>query len=80
MSLTLRRGADESPDHFQVYSDQVRIGAIYQAHSTPGGERWYWGLNGVENGPGPFNGFVASLDEAKAGSPRHGGAGSRPRD
>jgi hypothetical protein len=29
-------------------------------------QRWYWGLNGVENGPGPFNGFVPTLDDAKA--------------
>jgi hypothetical protein len=24
------------------------------------------GLNGIQNGPGPFNGFVATLDAAKA--------------
>jgi hypothetical protein len=25
---------------------------------SPGGSHWYWGLNGVQNGPGPFSGFV----------------------
>jgi hypothetical protein len=43
-----------------------RVGAIYRAHNTPDDDRWFWGLNGVENGPGPFNGFVPTLEDAKA--------------
>ena len=30
------------------------------------GNKWFWGLHGVQNGPGPFNGFVRTLDDAKA--------------
>jgi hypothetical protein len=30
----LRHEADDSPDHFQVYSGQVRVGTIYRAHNT----------------------------------------------
>ena len=54
----------DSADRYQVYSGEVRVGAIYRAHNTPGGDRWFWGLNGVQNGPGPFNGFVRTLDGA----------------
>ena len=60
--LKLRHEADGSPDHFQVYTGQVRIGTIYKTS----GNSWFWGLNGVQNGPGPFNGFVGTLDDAKA--------------
>jgi hypothetical protein len=64
--LKLRHEADDSADHFQIYTGQVRIGTIYKSSGNPTGNRWYWGLNGVENGPGPFNGFVRTLDDAKA--------------
>ena len=64
--LKLRHEAGDSADRYRVYSGEVRVGAIYRAHNTPGGDRWFWGLNGVENGPGPFNGFVRTLDDAKA--------------
>jgi hypothetical protein len=57
---------DDSPDHFQVYTGQVRVGTIYKTSGNPTGNQWYWGLNGVQNGPGPFNGFVRTLDDAKA--------------
>ena len=60
--LKLRHEADDRPDHFQVYTGQVRIGAIYKTS----GNKWFWGLHGVQNGPGPFNGFVRTLDDAKA--------------
>jgi hypothetical protein len=30
------------------------------------GNSWFWGLHGVQNGPGPINGFVRTLDDAKA--------------
>ena len=36
--LKLRR-EDVSPDHFQVYSGQVRIGTIYKTSGTPEGRR-----------------------------------------
>jgi hypothetical protein len=62
----LRHEADDGPEHFQVYTGQVHIGTIYKASGNPTGNRWYWRLNGVENGPGPFNGFVRTLDDAKA--------------
>jgi hypothetical protein len=29
LMLKLRREADDSPDHFQVYTGDVRIGTIY---------------------------------------------------
>jgi hypothetical protein len=64
--LRLRHEADDSPDHFQVYTGQVRIGTIYKTSGNPSGNSWFWGLNGVQNGPGPFNGFVRTLDDAKA--------------
>ena len=65
--LKLRHEADDSAEHFQVYTGQVRIGTIYKTSGNPTGNQWYWGLNGVENGPGPFNnGFVRTLDDAKA--------------
>ena len=57
---------DDSPDHFQVYTGQVRVGTIYKTSGNPTGNQWFWGLNGVENGPGPFNGFVRTLEDAKA--------------
>jgi hypothetical protein len=50
--LKLRHEAGDGADRYQVYSGEVRVGAIYRAHNTPGGDRWFWGLNGVENGPG----------------------------
>jgi hypothetical protein len=31
-----------------------------------GGNEWMWFLNGVQNGPGPFNGFVRTFEDAKA--------------
>jgi hypothetical protein len=64
--LKLRHEADDSADHFQVYTGQVRIGTIYKSNGNPTGNQWYWGLNGVQNGPGPFNGFVRTLEDAKA--------------
>ena len=64
--LKLRHEADDSPDHFQVYTGAVRIGTIYKTRGNPSGNSWFWGLNGVQNGPGPFNGFVLTLEEAKA--------------
>jgi hypothetical protein len=36
--LKLRR-EDVSPNHFQVYSGQVRIGTIYKASGNPEGSR-----------------------------------------
>jgi hypothetical protein len=54
--LKLRHEAGDSPEHFQVYSGQVRVGTIYRTHQHPGGKEWMWFLNGVQNGPGPFNG------------------------
>jgi hypothetical protein len=53
-------------EHFQVYSGEVRIGTIYRTHQHPGGNEWMWFLNGVQNGPGPFNGFVRTFEDAKA--------------
>ena len=55
--LKLRHEADDSPDRFQVYTGQVRIGTIYKTSGNPSGNSWFWGLNGVQNGPGPFNGL-----------------------
>ena len=52
--LKLRHEADDRPDHFQVYSGQVRVGTIYKTSGNPSGNSWFWGLNGVQNGPGPF--------------------------
>jgi hypothetical protein len=60
MTLKLRR-EDVSPEHFQVYRGEVRIGTIYRTHSTPGGNEWFWGLNGVQTGPVRFNGFAVTL-------------------
>ena len=60
--LKLRHEADDSPDRFQVYTGQVRIGTIYKTS----GNKWFWRLHGVQNGPGPFNGFVRTLEDAKA--------------
>jgi hypothetical protein len=54
--LKLRHEADASADHYQVYSGTVRVGTIYKTSGNPSGNSWFWGLNGVENGPGPFNG------------------------
>jgi hypothetical protein len=59
--LKLRHEAGDSPDRFQVYTGQVRIGVIYKTS----GNQWYWGLNGVQNGPGPFNNGFRTLDDAK---------------
>ena len=65
--LKLRHEHDAPADHYQVYSGEVRIGTIYKTSGNPTGNQWYWGLNGVQNGPGPFNnGFVRTLDDAKA--------------
>jgi hypothetical protein len=64
--LKLRHEADASADHYQVYSGTVRVGTIYKTSGNPSGNSWFWGLNGVQNGPGPFNGFVLTLEEAKA--------------
>jgi hypothetical protein len=60
--LKLRHEADDSPDRFQVYTGQVLIGTIF----SPTGNQWFWGLHGVQNGPGPFNGFARTLEDAKA--------------
>ena len=65
--LKLRHEADASADHYQVYTVTARVGTIYKISGNPSGNSWYWGLNGVQNGPGPFNnGFVRTLDDAKA--------------
>jgi hypothetical protein len=64
--LKLRHEAGDGAEHFQVYSGAVRVGTIYRTHQHPGGNEWMWFLNGVQNGPGPFNGFVRTLDDAKA--------------
>jgi hypothetical protein len=34
LMLKLRHEADASPEHFQVYTGQVRIWTIYRTHST----------------------------------------------
>jgi len=34
--LKLRHEADDRPDHFQVYTGQVRIGTIYKISGNPG--------------------------------------------
>jgi hypothetical protein len=76
--LKLRHEADASADHYQVYSGTVRIGTIYKTSGNPAGNQWYWGLNGVQNGPGQFNGFVRTLEDAKAEfGPLPGALGSR---
>jgi hypothetical protein len=64
--LKLRHEAGDGADHFQVYSGAVRVGTIYKTSGNPSGNKWFWGLNGVQNGPGPFNGFVRTLEDAKA--------------
>jgi hypothetical protein len=77
--LRLRHEADDRPDHFQVYTGQVRIGTIYKTSGNPAGNQWYWGLNGVQNGPGPFNGFVRTLEDGQGPNlPPPGARGSRP--
>jgi hypothetical protein len=76
-TLKLRHEADDSPDRFQVYTGQVRIGTIYKTSGNPTGNQWFWGLHGVQNGPGPFNGFVRTLEDAKAELPPPGALGSR---
>jgi hypothetical protein len=53
--LKLRHEHDAPADHYQVYSGEVRIGTIYKTSGNPSGNEWFWGLNGVQNGPGPFN-------------------------
>jgi hypothetical protein len=63
--LKFHHESDDGSEHFQVYTGQVRIGTIYKTSSNPAGNRWYWGLNGVQNGPGPFNRFVRTLEDAK---------------
>jgi hypothetical protein len=64
--LKLRHEAGDGADHFQVYSDAVRVGTIYKTSGNPAGNKWFWGLNGVQNGPGPFNGFVRTIEDAKS--------------
>ena len=66
MSLTLRPTYADSDQHYSAFSGDVSIGVIYRTPSHPDGAQWYWGLNGVHNGPVQFNGFVKTLDEAKA--------------
>ena len=56
--LKLRHEHDAPADHYQVYSGEVRIGTIYKTSGNPSGNEWFWGLNGGQNGSGPFNGFV----------------------
>ena len=64
--LKLRHEAGDGADHFQVYSGAVRVGTIYRTLQHPdGGNEWMWFLNGVQNGPGPFNGFVRMLEDVK---------------
>jgi uncharacterized protein (DUF736 family) len=50
--LKLRHEADDSPEHFRVYTGQVRIGTIYKTSGNPSGKSWFWGLNAVQNGRG----------------------------
>jgi hypothetical protein len=64
--LNVRHEAGDSPEHYQVYSGQIWVGTIYKSSGHPGGSQWYWGLNGVQNGPDPFSGFVQTIDDAKA--------------
>ena len=66
--LKLRHEAGASADRYQVYSGEVRVGTIYKTSGNPSGNSWYWGLNGVQNGPGPFNGFVRTLEDAQRSS------------
>jgi hypothetical protein len=41
--------------------------SLQRHNGNPTGNQWYWALNGVQIGPGPFNnGFVRTLDDAKA--------------
>jgi hypothetical protein len=51
---------------FQCCGGHVPALSASAAIAAAAGNQWYWGLNGVENGPGPFNGFVRTLDDAKA--------------
>ena len=60
--LKLRHEAGASADRYQVYSGEVRVGTIYKTS----GNKWFWRLHGVQNGPGPFNGFVRTLEDAQA--------------
>jgi hypothetical protein len=76
--LKLRHEAGDGADHFQVYSGAVRVGTIYKTSGNPAGNKWFWGLNGVQNGPGPFNGFVRTFEDAKVDLQPPGGLGSRP--
>jgi hypothetical protein len=64
--LTLRNKPFPRGDHFQVYSGEVRIGAIYRNSKNAEEPEWAWFLDGVENGPGYLNGFARTLEDAKA--------------
>jgi hypothetical protein len=64
--LKLRHEAGDGADHYQVYTGTVRVGTIYKTSGNPARNHWFWELNGVQNGPGPFNGFVRTLEDAKA--------------
>jgi hypothetical protein len=48
-----------------IRAKSVSVRSI-RTSGNPTGNQWYWGLNGVQNGPGPFNGFVRTLEDAKA--------------
>jgi len=64
--LNVRHQAGDGAHHFQVYSGAVRVDTIYKTSGNPAGNKWFCGLNGVQNGPGPFNGFVQTIEDAKA--------------
>jgi hypothetical protein len=64
--LTLRRKSFVKDDHFQIYSGEVRIGAVYRNSEDAEERQWAWFLDGVENGPGYLNGFARTLADAKA--------------
>ncbi|MGZ5569231.1 MAG: FAD-binding oxidoreductase, partial [Limisphaerales bacterium] len=49
----------------------VRVGTIYKTSGNPSGNSWFWGLNGVQNGPGPFNGFVRTRFGSSSGPLSH---------
>jgi hypothetical protein len=72
--LTLSHEADASADHYQVYSDRVRIGTIYRTSRNAEGKEWMWFLNGVQNGVAYGSGFALSLDDAKTEFARAWGA------
>jgi hypothetical protein len=64
--LTLRQNPFHRDNHFEVYSGDIRIGAVYRSSQNAVEREWAWFLDGVENGPGYLNGFARTLADAKA--------------